>query len=314
MFEFATKGYQDFVINELCKVDGISKGVLYHNFSGKSDLNLTCFQESFEKALAVFLGVEGQVPSLADYMERRHQFYQQYPEHSHIFFESMIATPEELEADIAPQKAIFLDLNEQVCQKLISESKLKEHIDEKRAMDYLRLIQDMFRSYYLTVSSDSSLPDLVSGYEHQLSQVLDMMISMTFLFALVFAVQGISEIVQYFKSEEKHGWNLFGGIVTLILALTLFSGSFIEMVTFVPFIISLWALTNGITKTIVGFKVRKTDKSVGTPLVWMGILGIVAGLIMMGHPLMTGLYISYTIAFVFIYQGIVAIVQFFKIK
>ena len=176
LFEFATKGYQGFVINELCKVDGISKGVLYHNFSGKSDLYLTWFQESFEKALAVFLGVEGQVPSLADYMERRHQFYQQYPEHSHIFFEAMIATPEELEADIAPQKAIFLDLNEQVCQKLISESKLKEHIDEKRAMDYLRLIQDMFRSYYLTVSSDSSLPDLVSGYEHQLSQVLDMMI------------------------------------------------------------------------------------------------------------------------------------------
>ncbi len=84
LFEFATKGYQGFVINELCKVDGIS---------------------------------------LADYMERRHQFYQQYPEHSHIFFEAMIATPEELEADIAPQKAIFLDLNEQVCQKLISESK-----------------------------------------------------------------------------------------------------------------------------------------------------------------------------------------------
>ena len=138
--------------------------------------------------------------------------------------------------------------------------------------------------------------------------------SLTFLFALVFVVQGISEIVQYFKSEEKHGWNLFEGIVTLILALTLFSGSFIEMVTFVPFIISLWVLTNGITKTIVGFKVRKTDKSVGTPLVLMGILGIVAGLIMMGYPLMTGLYISYTIAFVFIYQGIVAIVQFFKIK
>lgn len=138
--------------------------------------------------------------------------------------------------------------------------------------------------------------------------------SMTFIFAIVFAVQGISEIVQYVKAEEKHGWNLFGGIVTLILAFALFSGSFIEMVTFVPFIISLWALTNGITKTIVGFKVRKTDKSVGTPLVWLGILGIVAGLIMMGHPLMTGLFISYTIAFVFIYQGVVAIVQFFKIK
>lgn len=138
--------------------------------------------------------------------------------------------------------------------------------------------------------------------------------SMTFLFALVFAVQGISEIVNYFKVEEKHSWNLFGGIITLILALALFSGSFIELVTFVPFIISFWALSNGITKTIVGLKVRKADKSVGTPLVWLGILGIIAGLIMMAHPLMTGLFIGYNIAFVFIYQGVVAIVQFFKIK
>lgn len=45
LFEFATKGYQGFVINELCKVDGIAKGVLYHNFSGKSDLYLTWFQD-----------------------------------------------------------------------------------------------------------------------------------------------------------------------------------------------------------------------------------------------------------------------------
>ncbi|HFI0043212.1 TPA: TetR/AcrR family transcriptional regulator [Streptococcus suis] len=174
--EFAAKGYKGFVINELCKVDGISKGVLYHNFSGKSDLYLACVQESFEKALAIFLGEDGQVPTLAAYMERRHQFYRDFPEQSHLFFEAMIATPEELEVEIAPHKAIFLDLNEQVCQKLLSESKLKDHLDEKGAMAYLRLIQDMFRSYYLTVSSDSSLTDLVSGYEHQLSQVLDMMI------------------------------------------------------------------------------------------------------------------------------------------
>ena len=46
----------------------------------------------------------------------------------------------------------------------------------------------------------------------------------------------------------------------------------------------------------------------------IGILGIIAGLVMMAHPLMTGFLISYTIAFVFIYQGIVAIVQFFKMK
>ncbi|WP_257211898.1 TetR/AcrR family transcriptional regulator [Streptococcus suis] len=56
MREFASQGYKGFVINEVCKVDGISKGVLYHNFSGKADLYLACVQESFEKSLAIFRG------------------------------------------------------------------------------------------------------------------------------------------------------------------------------------------------------------------------------------------------------------------
>ncbi|HFU3812190.1 TPA: DUF308 domain-containing protein, partial [Streptococcus suis] len=65
-----------------------------------------------------------------------------------------------------------------------------------------------------------------AGFQMLLNPAISLA-SMTFLFAIVFAIQGISEIVNYFKSEEKLGWNLFGGIVTLILALALFSGSFI---------------------------------------------------------------------------------------
>lgn len=153
---------------------------------------------------------------------------------------------------------------------------------------------------------------LIVGFNIFANQALSLA-SMTLIFALVFAVQGISEIVNYFKAEVKNGWNLFGGVVTLLLALALFSGSFIEIVTFVPFIIAFWALTNAITKTMVGFTVRKADKSVGNSLIFLGVLGIIAGLIMLAHPLMTGLFVSYTIGFIFVYQGIVAIVQFFKL-
>lgn len=138
--------------------------------------------------------------------------------------------------------------------------------------------------------------------------------SMTFVFALVFGAQGVSEIVHYVKSEEKHGWTLANGIITLILAFLLLSGNFFEMVTFIPFIFSFWALSNGITKTIIASKVKKVDKKAGNSLLLWGILGIIAGLIMMAHPLMTGLFVTYTIAFVLIYQGVVGIVQFFKIK
>ncbi|MET3644392.1 HdeD family acid-resistance protein [Streptococcus gallinaceus] len=154
---------------------------------------------------------------------------------------------------------------------------------------------------------------VLAGFQMLMNPAISLA-SMTILFAIVFTVQGISEIINHFKAEEKYDWNLFDGIVTLIIALILFSSSFIEMVRFVPFIISFWALTDGITKTLVGFKIRKSDDSIGNPLLALGILGIIVGLIMLGHPLMTGLFISYTIAFFFIYQGIVALIRFFKVK
>lgn len=174
--EFSKKGYEGFVINELCKQDGISKGVLYHNFSGKADLYLACAEESFQKAMMAFVGREEEIPSLQVYMERRHRFYQDYPLHSHIFYEAMIATPTELEDVIAPQKQKFNELNEQVCLKLLSEATLKPGLDEKQALAYLNLIQDMFRSYYLSMSSDYSLAKLAHQYQDQLVKVLELMI------------------------------------------------------------------------------------------------------------------------------------------
>ncbi|HFI0255810.1 TPA: HdeD family acid-resistance protein [Streptococcus suis] len=138
--------------------------------------------------------------------------------------------------------------------------------------------------------------------------------SMTLLFAIIFGIHGISEIVHYVKAEEKHGWALVNGIIILILALSLMSGSFIEMVTFIPFIFSFWALSNGITRTMIALKVKKEDKKLGNSLLLWGILGIVAAVIMMAHPVMTGLFVTYTIAMVFIYQGVVSLVQFFKVK
>ena len=174
--EFSQKGYEGFVINELCKQEGISKGVLYHNFSGKADLYLACATESFQKAMTILGGDEDQVPSLQSYVERRHRFYQEYPLHSHIFFEAMIATPKDLEEAIAPQKQVFDKLNEEVCRKLVSQSTLKAGLDQEQALAYLTLIQDMFRSYYLSMSSDYSLANLAHQYQDQLGKVLELMI------------------------------------------------------------------------------------------------------------------------------------------
>lgn len=138
--------------------------------------------------------------------------------------------------------------------------------------------------------------------------------SFAVFFTLIFLVQGISEIIQYFSDEKKNGWNLANGILTTILAFAILSSSFLEKVALIPYLIAFWALFNGITKIFVGLELKKVEKKVGNGLIWMGVFGILAGLIMMGHPIMTALVVTYGIGFIFIYQGIVAIFHYFKIK
>lgn len=176
LIEFAQKGYRSFRINELCKKHGISKGVLYHNFSGKEELYLSCVRESFQKAVAVIGGKADDVPSLSDYMERRHRFYREFPHHSHVFFEAWLTAPPEIAEAIEAEKAVFEDLNTEVSQKLLAVSKLKAAISPSQAMDYLAFIQQLFRSYYLLAETGNDLSYFVKKYETDLNKVLELMI------------------------------------------------------------------------------------------------------------------------------------------
>ena len=176
LIEFSQKGYKAFGINELCKNHKISKGVLYHNFAGKTELYLACVRESFHKAVSMIRGESGEVPSLADYVERRHRFSKDFPHHSHIFFEAWLMTPAEIAEEVAKEKAVFEDLNRQVSEKLLAESTLKDHISQEQALDYLTFIQQLFRSYYLVASGSEEAGSLASQYENDLQKVLHLMI------------------------------------------------------------------------------------------------------------------------------------------
>ena len=152
LIEFSQKGYKAFGINELCKNHKISKGILYHNFSGKTELYLACVRESFQKAVSIIRGESGDIPSLVEYVERRHRFSKDFPHHSHVFFEAWLTAPAEIAEDVEKEKVIFEDLNRQVSEKLLAESTLKDHISQEQALDYLSFIQQLFRSYYLAAT------------------------------------------------------------------------------------------------------------------------------------------------------------------
>ena len=176
LIEFSQKGYKAFGINELCKNHKISKGILYHNFSGKTEIYLACVRESFQKAVSIIRGESGDIPSLVEYVERRHRFSKDFPHHSHVFFEARMTAPAEIAEEVEKEKAVFEDLNRQVSEKLLAESTLKDHISLVQALDYLSFIQQLFRSYYLLAEQDNNLSDFADKYEMTLNKVLDLMI------------------------------------------------------------------------------------------------------------------------------------------
>lgn len=176
LIEFSQKGYKAFGINELCKNHKISKGILYHNFSGKTEIYLACVRESFQKAVSIIRGESGDIPSLVEYVERRHRFSKDFPHHSHVFFEAWMTAPAEIAEEVEKEKAVFEDLNRQVSEKLLAESTLKDHISQEQALDYLTFIQQLFRSYYLATSGSEEAGSLASQYENDLQKVLHLMI------------------------------------------------------------------------------------------------------------------------------------------
>ena len=176
LIEFSQKGYKAFGINELCKNHKISKGILYHNFSGKTEIYLACVRESFQKAVSIIRGESGDIPSLVEYVERRHRFSKDFPHHSHVFFEAWMTAPAEIAEEVEKEKAVFEDLNRQVSEKLLAESTLKDHISQEQALDYLTFIQQLFQSYYLAASGSEEAGSLASQYENDLQKVLHLMI------------------------------------------------------------------------------------------------------------------------------------------
>lgn len=139
--------------------------------------------------------------------------------------------------------------------------------------------------------------------------------SLTLFFAIIFLINGITETINYFsKDSEKSGWTLFHGIITVLLAMSLLTGSFIDVVVFIPYIFAIWVLFSAITKVTLGSKIRKLDKKVGNTILVLGILGLISAIIMLSHPFMTGFFVAYMIGFIFLYNGVSSVFLAFRNK
>lgn len=138
--------------------------------------------------------------------------------------------------------------------------------------------------------------------------------SFALIFAFTLLFNGIAEIINVFRAENRNGWTLFSGILTVIIALSLLGGSFLDLVFLMPYLFGFWALFTAIIRILASFALRKVDSAAANLVLITGILGLVISLLMMSSPLFMAEFVVYLVAFVLIFQGISSIVFYFKAK
>ena len=128
-------------------------------------------------------------------------------------------------------------------------------------------------------------------------------LSTGFYIAILLLVYGIIGIVRFAK-KEAGGLELVVSILALLAGLVAMfrPGEALVFDRFVLYLIAAWLLVEGIVTVIVSIGSRGKRKGWGWGL-FVGILGIIAGLYSFAHPVLTAVTAGMLIGFYFVQAG-----------
>lgn len=174
--EFGTKGYAGASLNTICSSDGIPKGLLYHNYSGKDELYLACVADCFAD-VTEYLRAQNIQYDLEKYMQTRMRYFEEHPHRARIFFEAILQPPIELIDEIQDARKEFVVFNRHIYQSAISRMILREGVTQTDALEYYEIMQEMFNGYFSSPSyAGKSFETVVSDHEESLSKMLNLML------------------------------------------------------------------------------------------------------------------------------------------
>ena len=173
--EFGTKGYSGGTMEGICRA-GLSKGLVYHNFTGKDSLYLTCLRRCCDCFVA-FVREEGGEANLNRYIAARMRFRESCPREARILFEALITPPPRLAGAIGGALGTFHALSEQVYHRTLDALVLREGVTREQALSYFRLMQTMLNGYFGSPAFQNvRLDDRVRQHEQTIPQLLDYML------------------------------------------------------------------------------------------------------------------------------------------
>lgn len=148
--EFSASGYDKVTMENICTRHGISKGMMYHYYSGKDDLFLLCVQNMYQMMQQYLeenmaeLEKKDALHALKEFWMLRESFFGEHPPFKNIFENALLRTPPHLFEKIEEVRGPIEALNRQFLHRTIGKIELRENLKKENVSIYLEAMESVF--------------------------------------------------------------------------------------------------------------------------------------------------------------------------
>lgn len=148
--EFSASGYDKVTMENICTRHGISKGMMYHYYSGKDDLFFLCVQNMYQMMQQYLeenmaeLEKKDALHALKEFWMLRESFFGEHPPFKNIFENALLRTPPHLFEKIEEIRGPIEALNRQFLHRTIGKIELRENLKKENVSIYLEVMESVF--------------------------------------------------------------------------------------------------------------------------------------------------------------------------
>lgn len=155
--EFAAHGYTGGGLNQICIHGGISKGLLYHYYTGKDDLYVACVEKLFrEMTDSLKQELNTETVTVESYFAVRMRFFQRHPRHRQLFYDVVTYPQSHLAAQVDECRAEFDSFNDSILRTILQRERLSEHVTLDGAIRQFRAFVNFLGVYIREDSAEDA--------------------------------------------------------------------------------------------------------------------------------------------------------------
>lgn len=181
--EFGENDYFSASINNICKNNKISKGLLFHYYKNKDEIFLLCVENLFID-LSDYLKENFEFKhdnieeNLRDYIEKRFEFFHKFPYYEQIFFTAIFNPPKYLIYEINILRKPIIETNKYFWRQIIKGLNFKSNIVIEDVIEVIIGFGDYLhmKMQYGNLQHDEDKSCMVEKYTKEYVDMLNMLI------------------------------------------------------------------------------------------------------------------------------------------